>query len=122
VPDADPLAALIESELRPLARVLAKLIASELRVLLIQPTVGPAAEGPTANGDRPPCRVCGRPSERGRRRCRRCRRVAGRERQREQQRREAEATAVRNGKRGARAAELATGARRDPAQPGTLSP
>jgi hypothetical protein len=47
----DPLAALIETELRPLARVLARLIATELRVLLIQPT-----EASQPNGDGPPCR------------------------------------------------------------------
>jgi hypothetical protein len=48
----DPLAALIETELRPLARVLARLIASELRLLLIQPT-----SLPQPNGDGPPCHV-----------------------------------------------------------------
>jgi predicted amidophosphoribosyltransferase len=76
------------------------------------------------NGDRPPCRVCGRPAEPRRNVCRRCRKVAGREREREQQVRAAEADAVRNGKRGVRAAELANGVRADPAKPGlgALSP
>jgi hypothetical protein len=125
VPDSrDPLAALIETELRPLARVLARLIASELRLLLTQPTAEPAAEVTTSNGDGPACDVCGRPAQPGRRVCRRCRRVAGRERGREQQARAAEAEAVRSGKRGPRAAELATGVRADPAKPtvGALSP
>jgi hypothetical protein len=114
----DPLAALIETELRPLAKVLARLIASELRVLLIQPT---DTDAPTTNGTGPACHVCGHPAQEGRRMCRRCRRVAQRESERERQAREAEREAVRSGKRGPRAAELATGARRDPAQP-TFSP
>jgi hypothetical protein len=113
----DPLALLIESELRPLAKVLARLIASELRVLLIQPTDSKILES-QSNGDGPACRVCGRPAEAGRRVCRRCRKVAGREREREQQARAAEAAAVRSGKRGPRAAELANGVRADPAKPG----
>jgi hypothetical protein len=117
----DPPAQLIETELRPLAKVLARLIASELRLLLIQPSQSAVADTPS-NGDGPACDVCGRPAQPGRRVCRRCRRVAGREREREQQARAAEAEAVRSGKRGPRAAELAIGVRRDPAQPGTLSP
>jgi predicted amidophosphoribosyltransferase len=102
---------------------LAKLIASELRVLLIQPSQSAIADSPS-NGDGPACDVCGRPAQPGRRVCRRCRKVAGREREREQQARQAEQEAVRNGKRGPRAAELANGVRADPAKPdlGAVSP
>jgi hypothetical protein len=103
----DPLAALIETELRPLARVLARLIACELRLLLIQPT-----SLPRPNGDGPPCHVCGRPAQAGRRTCRRCRRLAQGRDKRERDEVEAEAAAARAGARGPRAAELANGERR----------
>jgi hypothetical protein len=72
----DPPAQLIETELRPLAKVLARLIASELRLLLIQPSQSAVADTPS-NGDGPACDVCGRPAQPGRRVCRRCRRLAG---------------------------------------------
>jgi hypothetical protein len=114
----DPLARAIESELRAIARVLARLVAHELRLLLTD-----SPEPPQSNGDGPACRVCGRPAQPGRHMCRRCRRAEGLESERERELRaarelrEAEREAVRSGARGPRARELASGARRDPARP-----
>jgi hypothetical protein len=112
-PDAYPLARLIEGELRGLARVLARLTAHELRLLLAEaPEVSPST-----SGGGPACRVCGRPAQEGRHVCRRCRRRGQQERDRERQQAQAElAAAAAAGKRGPSAAELAASRRRDPAR------